>query len=218
MCARNPSAIPATWWRTPGLTPGRNHTRSASFTLDPGLFGQDGSGKIVPDPDLTFLTRKLYPTGTYNFCKFFLKIRFWLHTYFVRKSQKFLSLAITQWKWLHPPPPPSSCSMKHCSFQCGVCGKAYTHSGSLNVHARLHSQERPFQCRVCCKAFAEKTVLNKHAATHSGIKPFQCDSCGKPFRYWVGAKIFSVFYLCKVNVPYIFGEITIKASFRRKKH
>ena len=82
-------------------------------------------------------------------------------------------------------------------FQCGVCGKAYTHSGSLNVHARVHSQERPFQCRVCCKAFAEKTVLNKHAATHSGIKPFQCDSCGKPFRYCVGAKICSDFLFGK---------------------
>jgi hypothetical protein len=38
---------------------------------DPGLFGQDGFGIMVPDPDLTFLTKR---SVSINFAKFFLDV------------------------------------------------------------------------------------------------------------------------------------------------
>ena len=47
-------------------------------------------------------------------------------------------------------------------FKCSTCGKAFSRSGHLAVHMRVHSGERPYECSTCGKAFSQAG----HLATH----------------------------------------------------
>ncbi len=66
-------------------------------------------------------------------------------------------------------------------FQCGLCGKIFTQSGSLRAHERIHTGERPYVCNLCGKSFHESGKLKRHQRTHTGEKPFACCWCGRKF-------------------------------------
>lgn len=36
---------------------------------------------------------------------------------------------------------------------CSLCGHAFSQKNNLNIHLRIHSDERPFQCHLCGKTF-----------------------------------------------------------------
>ena len=67
-------------------------------------------------------------------------------------------------------------------FKCDKCEKDYANKGSLGVHKRTHSGERPFQCEVCKKGFFRSDVLTEHIRTHTGDKPFICFLCSQAFK------------------------------------
>jgi len=46
-----------------------------------------------------------------------------------------------------------------------VCDKAFRQSGQLNVHKRIHTNEKPFECDVCDKAFRHSGNLKRHKRT-----------------------------------------------------
>ena len=50
--------------------------------------------------------------------------------------------------------------------ECSTCGKAFSRSGHLAVHMRVHSGERPYKCSTCGKAFTESGHLAKHKRLH----------------------------------------------------
>ena len=51
---------------------------------------------------------------------------------------------------------------KRTQHECDVCEKRFTRSGSLKVHMRIHTNERPYECDVCEKRFRQSQHLNEH--------------------------------------------------------
>ena len=66
-------------------------------------------------------------------------------------------------------------------FQCEICDKLFSQTGSLKKHRRIHSGEKPFKCEICEKAFAQQSNLRLHKRVHSGEKPFECKICSEAF-------------------------------------
>lgn len=66
-------------------------------------------------------------------------------------------------------------------YPCSVCGKAFSQQASLKAHQTLHTGERPFVCGVCSKGFCNLGNLRRHERIHTGEKPFSCDVCGRAF-------------------------------------
>ena len=54
---------------------------------------------------------------------------------------------------------------KRTQHECDVCEKRFTRSGSLKVHMRIHTNERPYECDVCDKAFRQLAHLQSHMRT-----------------------------------------------------
>ena len=72
---------------------------------------------------------------------------------------------------------------KPSGFGCGVCGKKYSTSYSLELHrVNAHdTAERP-KCELCGKTFASPTLLKKHRIrVHERDERLKCPDCGRVF-------------------------------------
>ncbi|KAI9565271.1 hypothetical protein GHT06_009056 [Daphnia sinensis] len=66
-------------------------------------------------------------------------------------------------------------------FMCSSCGYTCDQKHKLEVHERVHTDERPFTCTYCDKKFREKGTLVRHIRTHTGEKPYSCNICGTSY-------------------------------------
>uniref|UniRef100_A0A096MBB2 Zinc finger protein 624-like n=1 Tax=Poecilia formosa TaxID=48698 RepID=A0A096MBB2_POEFO len=67
--------------------------------------------------------------------------------------------------------------------KCDVCGKGFVRLGDLNLHAKIHTKERPpFTCPYCETTFSSLKRFIRHEWKHTGYQPFQCTHCAKRFR------------------------------------
>ena len=66
--------------------------------------------------------------------------------------------------------------------RCTVCDRAFSRSGILQNHMKVHTGEKAYECTVCNKRFSRSALLTWHSRIHTGVKPYQCSLCGKVFR------------------------------------
>ena len=59
---------------------------------------------------------------------------------------------------------------------CPFCGRIFNERGNLQVHIRIHTNERPFYCRFpgCQKNFTTIGNRNDHERRHTKDKPYKC--------------------------------------------
>ncbi len=63
------------------------------------------------------------------------------------------------------------------AFQCSICMMKFVNTGSLNLHMKTHTQDKPYKCEYCAKSFSQRGNLNLHIRTHTREKPYKCDLC-----------------------------------------
>nr|XP_045608005.1 uncharacterized protein LOC123764362 isoform X2 [Procambarus clarkii] len=69
--------------------------------------------------------------------------------------------------------------------KCDKCDyKSYSYSKLMNIHHKIHSDERPSLCDTCGKRFKTSKQLRNHKALHlkrSEAPQHQCEICQRPF-------------------------------------
>lgn len=63
---------------------------------------------------------------------------------------------------------------------CHLCGKAYFHPSSYQIHMMTHTGKKDKVCTQCSRSFLTVSHLNRHLQTHTGEKNHVCH-CGARF-------------------------------------
>ncbi|XP_045073095.1 myoneurin-like [Coregonus clupeaformis] len=71
---------------------------------------------------------------------------------------------------------------KEKCFQCSFCGKAFSFPKQVEIHQRMHTEEKRFSCHLCQASFSDSSNLKRiHQRVHTGVKPFSCTQCHMRF-------------------------------------
>ena len=54
------------------------------------------------------------------------------------------------------------------TYQCSLCGNAFSKTSNLKNHLRSHSGDKPYECSESDKSFYETSDLKRHRMNHIG--------------------------------------------------
>lgn len=69
------------------------------------------------------------------------------------------------------------------NFECEICNKKFRQKGALLRHMDIHSDAKRFKCEICDRGFNDQTSLKAHMYTHSDAQNHKCNICDKSFKY-----------------------------------
>lgn len=69
------------------------------------------------------------------------------------------------------------------NFECDVCFKKFRQKGAMLRHMDIHSDAKRYKCEICDRGFNDQTSLKAHMYTHSSAQNHKCDICDKCFKY-----------------------------------
>uniref|UniRef100_A0A8C7GVG9 C2H2-type domain-containing protein n=1 Tax=Oncorhynchus kisutch TaxID=8019 RepID=A0A8C7GVG9_ONCKI len=73
-------------------------------------------------------------------------------------------------------------SSSNC-FPCSFCGKAFSFPKQVEIHQRMHTEEKPFGCHLCWASFSHSSKLKRHQRVHTGEKSYNRPKCEKRFSH-----------------------------------
>lgn len=62
-------------------------------------------------------------------------------------------------------------------FECDSCKLSFKTKGTLSIHQRTHTKEKPFKCQKCLSAFSQKSILQRHMKNIHSEYIYQCNYC-----------------------------------------
>ena len=72
---------------------------------------------------------------------------------------------------------------KFKAYICDTCGKAFQSKGNLNMHIKIHTEEKQHECHLCGKKFLRPHHLQGHIEkTHMGVRRYPCPKCDKKYK------------------------------------
>lgn len=70
-------------------------------------------------------------------------------------------------------------SIEDDRFRCELCSKKCLSKSDLEIHMRMHTNERPYECSMCDKKFKTSANRSSHMDIHAGLKQHECDICSE---------------------------------------
>lgn len=69
------------------------------------------------------------------------------------------------------------------NFECEICFKKFRQKGAMQRHMDIHADAKRYKCEMCERGFNDQTSLKAHMYTHSNAQNHKCNICDKTFKY-----------------------------------
>lgn len=70
-------------------------------------------------------------------------------------------------------------SRRCTTYKCEHCTVVFTTSKEFKYHCKSkHGVTHPYKCEHCDNVYTHKAALNVHVRVHTNDRPFSCDECG----------------------------------------
>ncbi|XP_053688597.1 myoneurin-like [Sabethes cyaneus] len=116
-----------------------------------------------------------------------------------------------------------SAHINESRYKCDFCEKRFSTSGSLRIHRRTHTNERPYKCRYegCDKEYKAGGALVKHVrAVHTNERPFRCQykACDKAYICSQHLKTHLLWHTQEKPFKCNYCELYFNSTNNRRKH